>query len=400
MQRGRQLNYDALLLVSFGGPEGPDDVIPFLERVLKGRRVPRERMMEVAEHYHHFGGVSPINGQNRALISALEVVLETRNLTLPVYWGNRNWHPLLPDTVRRMAADGIRRALAFVTSPYSSWSNCRQYLENIEDARRDAGPGAPVIEKIRPFFNHPGFIETMTARVRSALDRLPEERRPWAHLVYTAHSIPMGMAGGCAYEAQLREASRLISGRVGASSWALTFQSRSGPPTQPWLEPDVCDYIRTFHEAGAARTARAGKVDQTDQSDQADQTDQSDQSDQAGQADRADRDIVVIPVGFISDHMEVAYDLDVEARACCDELGVRMVRAETAGTHPRFVDMIVDLVEERMSPAAAATSAVETRPAASRTSVEARPAAPARPAEGVLGPWPDRCPLDCCPPGR
>ena len=344
MRGGSLSNVDALLLVSFGGPEGTDDVIPFLERVLMDRRVPRERMMEVAEHYHHFGGVSPINSQNRALISALEEALETRDFSLPVYWGNRNWHPLLSDTVGRMAADGIQRALAFVTSPYSSWSNCRQYLENIEDARRDTGCGAPAIEKIRPFFNHPGFIETMATRVRSALDRLPEERRPRAHLVYTAHSIPLAMAGGCAYEAQLRDASRLISERVGTSSWALTFQSRSGPPAQPWLEPDVCDYIRSFHASDAA--------------------------------DHADRDIVVIPVGFISDHMEVAYDLDVEARACCDELGVRMVRAETAGTHPRFVDMIVELVEERLSPGAA------------------------RPAEGVLGPWPDRCPPDCCPPGR
>lgn len=381
MRRGSPLNYDALLVASFGGPEGPDDVIPFLERVLKGRRVPRERMMEVAEHYHHFGGVSPINGQNRALISALEEALETRDLSLPVYWGNRNWHPLLPDTVGRMAADGIKRALAFVTSPYSSWSNCRQYLENIEDARRDAGPAAPVIEKIRPFFNHPGFIETMAARVRSALDRLPEERRPRANLVYTAHSIPLAMAGGCAYEAQLREASRLISARVGASSWALTFQSRSGPPTQPWLEPDVCDYIRALHETDAARTARAGR------------------SDPADPVYPAERDIVVVPVGFISDHMEVAYDLDVEARACCDELGVRMVRAETAGTHPRFVDMIVELVEERLSPGAV-RSAVEARPAAAGSAVEARPAAAARPAEGVLGPWPDRCPPDCCPLGR
>ncbi|MDE2848072.1 MAG: ferrochelatase [Gemmatimonadota bacterium] len=360
-------NYDALLLVSFGGPEGPDDVIPFLERVLTGRRVPRERMMEVAEHYHHFGGVSPINGQNRALISALEVALETRGLSLPVYWGNRNWHPLLSDTVGRMSADGIRRALAFVTSPYSSWSNCRQYLENIEEARRDAGSDAPVIEKIRPFFNHPGFIETMAARVRSAMDRLPEERRPGAHLVYTAHSIPLAMAGGCAYEAQLREASRLISERVGASSWALTFQSRSGPPAQPWLEPDVCDYIRSFHETAAVRMARA---------DAAARAANVDATHETAAADQADRDLVVIPVGFISDHMEVAYDLDVEARACCDELGVRMVRAETAGTHPRFVDMIVELVEERLSPSAA------------------------RPAVGVLGSWPDRCPPDCCPLGR
>ncbi len=340
------MNYDALLLVSFGGPEGTADVIPFLERVLKGRRVPRERMMEVAEHYYHFGGVSPINSQNRALISALESALANRDLSLPVYWGNRNWHPLLADTVRRMAADGIQRALALVTSAYSSYSNCRQYLENIEDARREVGDGAPEIDKIRPFFHHPGYIETMEVRVRSALDRLPEARRASAHLVYTAHSIPLAMARGCAYEAQLREASRLISERAGASSWTLAFQSRSGPPAQPWLEPDVCDYIRSFHETGVDRV------------------------------DRADRDLVVIPVGFISDHMEVVYDLDVEARACCDELGVRMVRAETAGTHPRFVETIVELVEERLSPSTART------------------------AIGVLDPWPDQCPPDCCPSGR
>ncbi len=346
------MNYDALLLVSFGGPEAAADVIPFLERVLKGRRVPRERMMEVAEHYHHFGGVSPINSQNRALISALESALANRDLPLPVYWGNRNWHPLLADTVRQMAADGIQRALALVTSAYSSYSNCRQYLENIEDARREVGCGAPEIDKIRPFFHHPGYIETMEARVRSALDRLPEARRASAHLVYTAHSIPLAMARGCAYEAQLREAARLISERAGASSWTLAFQSRSGPSAQPWLEPDVCDYIRSFHETGADRSVRADR------------------------ADRADRDIVLIPVGFISDHMEVAYDLDIEARACCDELGVRMVRAETAGTHPRFVEMIVELVVERLSPTTA------------------------RAAVGVLEPCPDRCPPDCCPSGR
>ena len=346
------MHYDALLLVSFGGPESAADVIPFLERVLKGRRVPRERMLEVAEHYHHFNGVSPINSQNRALISVLEKALSIRDLPIPVYWGNRNWHPLLADTVRRMADDGVQRALAFVTSAYSSYSNCRQYLENIEDARREAGDDAPEIDKIRPFFHHPGFIETMEARVRSALERLPEARRTSAHLVYTAHSIPLAMARGCAYEAQLREAARLISERAGASSWTLAFQSRSGPPTQPWLEPDVCDYIRSFHETGV------------------------DRSDRAGQSGHTDRDIVLVPVGFISDHMEVAYDLDVEARACCDELGISMVRAETAGTHPRFVEMIVELVEERLSLSAA------------------------RAAVGVLEPGPDQCPPNCCPYGR
>ncbi len=334
------MSYDALLLVSFGGPEGTGDVIPFLERVLRGRRVPRERMMEVAEHYHHFGGVSPINGHNRVLIAALEREFKARSMTLPVYWGNRNWHPLMTDTVRRMASDGIQRALAFVTSAYSSYSNCRQYLENIEEARREAGNGAPVIDKIRPFFHHPGYIETMSARVLSALDQLTEEGRASAHLVYTAHSIPLAMARGCSYEAQLREASRLISESVGASTWALTFQSRSGPPTQPWLEPDVCEYIRSIHAGGG------------------------------------NRDIVLVPVGFISDHMEVVYDLDVEARACCNELGVRMVRAETAGTHPRFVRMVAELVEERLS------------------------ASTARPTVGVLNPWPDLCPRDCCPSGR
>ncbi len=332
--------YDALLLVSFGGPEGNDEVIPFLEHVLKGRRVPRERMMEVAEHYHHFGGVSPINAQNRSLIKALERELESRDLALPIYWGNRNWHPFLSDTVRQMTGDGITRALALVTSAYSSYSNCRQYLEDIANARRAAGAGAPAIDKIRPFFHHPGFVETMTVRVQDALACLPNERRVSAHLVYTAHSIPVTMARECAYEAQLREVARLVSERAGAPSWALAFQSRSGPPAQPWLEPDVCDYIRSFH-------ASAG-----------------------------DRDVILIPVGFISDHMEVIYDLDVEARACCDELGVRMIRAETAGIHRRFVQMSAELVEERLSDS------------------------PDRPTLGFLDPWPDHCSPDCCPSGR
>ena len=333
------MKYDALLLVSFGGPEGADEVIPFLERVLKGRRVSRDRMMEVAEHYHLFRGVSPINAQNRELIDALEQELKFRSLNLPIYWGNRNWHPLLPDTVRQMTGDGIQRALAFVTSAYSSYSSCRQYLENIESAVLEFGGGTLEIDKIRPFFHHPGFIETMSARVRSALDQLSEERRMKAQLVYTAHSIPSVMASGCLYEAQLREVSRLISESVGSSNWSLTFQSRSGSPTQSWLEPDVCDYIRSIHTAGRVH------------------------------------DVVVVPVGFISDHMEVVYDLDVELQECCDELGIHMVRAKTAGTHPSFVRMIADLVEERFS------------------------ASVARPTLGRLDPCPDECPLDCCPSG-
>src|SRR6478736_680275 len=195
--------YDALLVVSFGGPDGPDDVLPFLENVLRGRNVPRERMLEVAEHYYEFGGRSPINDQNRALIAALEKELAANGPHLPVYWGNRNWHPLLADTLRQMASDGIRRALAFITSAYSSYSSCRQYRENIAAAQAEVGAGAPDIDKLRVFFNHPGFIEPMIEGTRAALDKIPAERREQAALVFTAHSIPLGMAENCRYEAQL-----------------------------------------------------------------------------------------------------------------------------------------------------------------------------------------------------
>src|SRR6185503_5423415 len=241
--------YDALLIVSFGGPDGPKDVLPFLENVLRGRNVPRERMLEVAEHYYQFGGKSPINDQNRALIAALEKELAAHGPRLPIYWGNRNWHPLLPDTLRKMAADGVQRALAFVTSAYSSYSSCRQYRENIAAAQTEVGPTAPQIDKLRAFFNHPGFIEPMVENTRAALEKIPVERRQDAELVFTAHSIPAAMAATSRYEEQLHEASRLLADGVGSNvKWNLVYQSRSGPPQQPWLEPDICDFIESRHQ--------------------------------------------------------------------------------------------------------------------------------------------------------
>jgi len=295
--------YDAVLVVSFGGPEGPDDVIPFLENVLRGRNVPRERMLQVAEHYHHFGGVSPINEQNRRLIEALEARLGQAGPPLPVYWGNRNWHPLLPDTLRRMAQDGVRRALAFVTAAYSSYSSCRQYLEDIARARAELGNGAPEVDKLREFYNHPGFLDPMTERARAALEELPG-----ADVVYTAHSIPVSMARGCRYEAQLQEAAAQVSAALGKGAPTVVYQSRSGPPSQPWIEPDICDWLRR----------------------------------------RRPPEVVIVPIGFLSDHLEVKYDLDTEARQVCDELGIRMVRAGTVGDHPRFVEMIRELIVERI----------------------------------------------------
>jgi ferrochelatase len=324
-----------VILVSFGGPEGPDDVIPFLENVLRGRNVPRERMLEVAKHYYHFGGVSPINEQNRALIAALVEELNRHGPQLPVYWGNRNWHPLLPDAVQQMADDGVRRALALVTSVFSSYSGCRQYLENIAEACRQVGPAAPRIDKLRAFYNHPGFIEPMVERVQAALGEIPPQRRGAAALVLTAHSIPLQMADTSRYVPQLQEACRLVAGGVGRDDWQLVYQSRSGPPTQPWLEPDVGDYLRRLKSHGI-------------------------------------EDVVVVPIGFISDHMEVLYDLDTEARAISEDIGLNMVRAGTVGTHPKFVAMLRELIAERTS------------------------GAPKR-WLGNDGPSHDECPADCCP---
>jgi protoporphyrin/coproporphyrin ferrochelatase len=307
------IGYDALLVVSFGGPEGMDDVMPFLENVLHGRNVPPERMLGVAKHYELFGGVSPINGQNRKLIAALDQELKTKGPRLPIYFGNRNWHPMLADTLGKMRADGVKNALAFVTSAYSSYSSCRQYLEDIERARASVGPAAPRVEKLRAFYNHPGFIEANVANVRAALEQIPEERRAQARIVFTAHSIPQSMARNCDYVAQLRETSRLVSDGLPGKNWGLVFQSRSGSPSQPWLGPDVCDHLRALRTDGA-------------------------------------KDVVVAPIGFVSDHMEIIYDLDIKARALCDELGLTMVRAATAGPHPAFIEMIRELIMERIEP--------------------------------------------------
>jgi protoporphyrin/coproporphyrin ferrochelatase len=306
-------SYDALLIVSFGGPEGMDEVMPFLENVLRGKNVPRERMRAVAHHYELFGGISPINSQNRTLIAALEKELKESGLHLPIYWGNRNWHPMLADTLRRMTEDGIKNALAFFTSAYSSYSGCRQYREDISRAQAEVGARAPHIEKLRAFYNHAGFISPNVENVRNALQQIPEERRTRAQIAFTAHSIPLSMAAGCDYEAQLKESCRLIAEGVGHKNWRLVFQSRSGPPAQPWLEPDICDYLTELKEAGT-------------------------------------EDVVIAPVGFISDHMEVLYDLDTEARALCEKINLKMVRASTVGAHPLFVKMIRELILERMNP--------------------------------------------------
>jgi ferrochelatase len=335
------MNYDALLVVSFGGPESTEDVIPFLENVLRGRNVPRERLLAVAEHYYHFGGKSPINQQTRELISAIEQELAEHGPKLPVYWGNRNWHPMLPDTLRQMKADGIQRALAFVTSVYSSYSGCRQYREDIARAQSEVGAGAtdgaPEIDKLRVFFNHPGFIEATVARLRDALAELPSDARQNVQVVYIAHSIPISMANTCDYVRQLEEVRKLVSAKLGISNDALVYQSRSGAPGQPWLEPDILDYLR---EVKARNLASA---------------------------------VVLAPISFISDHMEVLYDLDIEARQLCDSLQLPMTRAKTVGVHPAFIGMIRELILERLSPG------TERR------------------ALGSLGPRQDVCAEDCCP---
>jgi protoporphyrin/coproporphyrin ferrochelatase len=350
------MTYDALLVVSFGGPESRDDVIPFLENVLRGRNIPRERMLAVAEHYYHFDGKSPINQQTRELISAIERELATHGPKLPVYWGNRNWHPMLDDTVRKMKSDGVRRALAFVTSAYSSYSGCRQYREDIARAQNEAAAnskeaGAPEIDeletdemaihKLRPFFNHPGFIEATVERLKDALNEIPTEARQNLQIIYTAHSIPISMAKSCDYVKQLEEVRGLVSTRLGIVprniNDALVYQSRSGVPGQPWLEPDILDHLRAVKACNLASA------------------------------------VVLAPISFISDHMEVLYDLDIEARQLCESLKLPMARAKTVGTHPKFIAMIRELILERFNPDAE------------------------RRALGSLGPRQDVCPDDCCP---
>jgi ferrochelatase len=329
-------NYDAILIVSFGGPESREDVIPFLENVLRGRNVPHERLLAVAEHYYHFNGKSPINQQTRDLISALKSELEQHGPKLRVYWGNRNWQPLLTDTLGQMQEDGIRRALAFVTSAYSSYSGCRQYRENIAAAQANVGPGTPEIEKLRVFFNHPGFIDATEERLRQALSEIPAEAHSTMQIVYTAHSIPLAMANSCDYVQQLEEVRKLLSERLSTSNDALVYQSRSGAPGQPWLEPDILDHLREVKQKNLASA------------------------------------VVLAPISFISDHMEVLYDLDIEARQLCDSLQLPMARAKTVGVHPKFIAMIRELILER-------TDGAKRR------------------ALGSLGPRQDVCTEDCCP---
>jgi len=345
--------FDALLVLSFGGPDAPDEVLPFLENVTAGRGVPRERLAEAAGHYAHFGGASPINAQNRALIAAVEADLADRGVGLPLYWGNRNWRPYLADTVRRMADDGIARAAVLVTSAYASYSGCAQYHENLLAARAEVGDRAPVFDKLRHFFNHPGFVEPLVDHVRAALADLPERVRDGARLVMVTHSVPTTTArtagpGGGEYVAQHRECARLVAEGVAAATgrehdWDLVYSSRSGPPQVPWLEPDVNDHLVALGEAGVPAA-------------------------------------VLVPIGFLSDHMEVVYDLDVEAAATAERIGLPIARAATTGADPRFAAAVTDLLLER-----AATLRGDDV---------------SRCALGALGAAHDLCPVGCCPDPR
>ncbi|UNS99416.1 ferrochelatase [Streptomyces tubbatahanensis] len=350
--------YDALLLLSFGGPEGVDDVVPFLENVTRGRGIPRERLEEVGRHYYLFDGVSPINAQNRALLAALREDFAGHGLDLPVYWGNRNWAPYLTDALRQIVRDGHRRVLTLATSAYASYSGCRQYRENLAEslaALRAEGLEVPRVDKLRHYFNHPGFVEPVADGVVAALAELPEDVRSGAHLAFCTHSIPTAAADtsgpvevhgdGGAYVAEhldvaavITEAVRERTGR--AHPHSLVYQSRSGPPSVPWLEPDICDHLEELHGQGVPAA-------------------------------------VMVPIGFVSDHMEVLYDLDTEAMAKAAELGLPARRSPTVGADPRFAAAVRDLVLER-----AATE---------------RGQAPVRCALGALGPSHDLCPVGCCP---
>jgi ferrochelatase len=347
--------YDALLLLSFGGPEGPEDVVPFLENVTHGRGIPRERLEEVGQHYFLFGGRSPINDQNRAFLDALRADLAAHGLDLPVYWGNRNWDPYLADTVRQMVADGVTRVACFTTSAYASYSSCRQYRENLFDAVAEI-EGAPVIDKLRNYFNHPGFVEPVVDAVLTSLHDLPEKVGADARLVFVTHSIPTAMndasgpavADGGAYLAQHLDVAGVVARRVAEETGVeraheLVFCSRSGAPHVPWLEPDVNDRLEELAAEGVPA-------------------------------------VVLVPVGFVSDHMEVIYDLDTEAMATCDRLGLPARRTATPGDDTRFVAAVRDLLLER--------AAVERGEDVVRNAV------------GSIGPLWDRCPADCCLPQR
>lgn len=327
----------AVLLLGFGGPEGPDDVIPFLENVTRGRDVPPERLAVVAEQYALFDGISPINAQNRALRDALEAELARRGRNTPVYWGNRNWKPELADAMAEIADDGHTSIIALATSAYSSYSSCRQYQDDLDRATAAMGEGAPEWVKVRPFWNHPGFVLAMVERVHAALEAVAPADLATTRLVFTAHSVPLSMATTSDYEAQLRDAASLIVERLAVTlDHDLVFQSRSGPPQVPWLEPDIVEHLGSLRAQGVPS-------------------------------------VVVVPVGFISDHMEVVYDLDTQAAAAAADADLTMIRAATVGTHPLFVRGLVDLLDEHL--------------------VGAAPKA-----LGSLGPRRSPCASDCCPP--
>ena len=304
--------FDSVLVIAFGGPAGPDDIRPFLANVLRGRRVAPERVEEVAHHYELFGGVSPITELTRRQADGLAERLSEQGFALPVFVGMRNWHPYLQDTMREMARRGLRRAIGVVMSAHRSYSSCMQYRENVRDAQRalrDDGVAPPDVFYVDDWFAHAGFVETCASHIATALARLPERLRPAARLVFTAHSIPMSMTERYPYREQLLESAQLVAARTRRTDWALVFQSRSGRPEDPWLEPDVCDYLRTERKKGLEA-------------------------------------VVLCPIGFVSDHIEVLYDLDHEAAAVCREIGLPMVRAEAANDDPVFLDMLADVVRK------------------------------------------------------
>jgi len=329
--------YDAVLVVSFGGPEGPDDVMPFLDNVLRGLSLPPAAVKEIAKRYDAYGGVSPINAHTRTLIAALEAELAAHHIDLPVYWGNRNWSPYLRDTVIEMRDAGVKRAIAFVTSTFGSYSGCRRYREDLY-AACDGIADAPTIDRLRAGYNHPGFIEAVAGRVRDALMAVPDEIRERVALLFTAHSLPVAMAEQAPYVAQLAESAELVTAALGRSSFELAYQSNNASYGNAWLTPRIEDVL--IEHAGAG-----------------------------------DSHVVVIPIGFVCDHMEVVLDLDVDAKQIADEHGLTMIRAATVGSHPAFVAMIRELIEERVD-------GTERR------------------ALGRYGPGHDRCPANCCLPGR
>jgi ferrochelatase len=304
--------FDAVLVIAFGGPQGPDDVRPFLANVLRGRRVPPERVEEVAHHYELFGGISPLTELTTRQSERLLEGLRDRGHELPVYVGMRNWHPFLDDTLATMARDGVRRAVGVIAAAHRSYSSCTQYRENVEEARanlRRAQLEDVEIVYVGDWHSHPGFIDANADHVRDALARLPEAARGRARLIFTAHSIPVSMASRFPYQRQLEETARAVADRVAMKDWALVFQSRSGRPEDPWLGPDICDYLRQESAVGLSAA-------------------------------------VLSPIGFICDHIEVLYDLDTEAAGVCRDLGLPMTRASAVNDHPRFVDAIAEAVLE------------------------------------------------------